>query len=146
MRYIKKFNENKNLLLDLDKLKDFCETHLAYLMDKDYVLYITDVSFFNGSVLSQRFGGKYIISLNLDPDDTDSDDSSEFRWDDIKDHFIPFLTHLNNKYNVEEVQIIKFDVDDSDQSKVFYSFEEILNDKPSELECSLYEVDITISL
>ena len=87
MKYLKRFNENNTH----EDLQDFCETHLAYLLDDGYELYIGDDH------------GKKTISITIPSDVSNEDgeyDTGEFEWNNVKDHYITFLTHLNNKYKV----------------------------------------------
>jgi hypothetical protein len=148
MRYLKKFFES----FDENVLQDFCETHLAYLLDEGYELYIGD----------ER--GKKTISITIPSDVSDEDgeyDTGEFEWNNIKDHFIPFLTHLNNKYKVvpyfdqgwfarDERDVVEFFTNSAgskpgeDQYRHYYSVQEVLDDKPSELNCYLYEITVKI--
>jgi hypothetical protein len=155
MRYLKRFFES----FDENVLQDFCETHLAYLLDDGYELYIGD----------ER--GKKTISITIPSDVSNEDgeyDTGEFEWDNVKDHYITFLTHLNNKYNV----VAYFDQgwftrDDDDalrskfvefftnsagvkpgeeQYRHYYSVQEVLDDKPSELNSYLYEITVKVQL
>lgn len=155
MRYLKKFFES----FEENVLQDFCETHLAYLLDEGYELYIGD----------ER--GKKTISITIPSDVSDEDgeyDTGEFEWNSIKDHYITFLTHLNNKYNVvpyfDEGWYLKRKIvrDDNDvvefftnsagvkpgeeQYRHYYSVQEVLDDKPSELDSCLYEITLKVQL
>lgn len=79
MKHIKPFNEN----VDSFELKDFCENNLAYLLDDGVQVDITNTGPFNGIALFEcRITSNYK------------------EWSSIKDHMIPFLTRLQNKYNI----------------------------------------------
>jgi|APCry1669188910_1035180.scaffolds.fasta_scaffold236968_2 hypothetical protein len=79
MKYIKRFNENNNE----EDLKDFCETHLAYLLDDyNFELYVDDINM--ESMRSLSDSGQIRI-----------ENTEGFKWDDIKDYFIPFLKQLD---------------------------------------------------
>lgn len=94
MKYLKSFNESKSRKFgfmakpeegELDELRDFCETHLAYLVDKDFVVDVSnDFTHKNFHISILKEGSKY----------------KGFTWEEIKDHFIPFLTHLSRKYDI----------------------------------------------
>ena len=76
MKHLKRFNEGLLFSKEdwIDSLRDFCEMNLAYLLD--------DTKF--------KLTTKYSeICLATD---------EEFRWDDVKDYFIPFLIHLEKKF------------------------------------------------
>jgi hypothetical protein len=89
MRYLKLFNENLLNRTELDELQDFCETHLVYLLDGDYRIEIDGgISFtiFKFSKLPIVRNGENIVQ--------------SFKWNDIKDHFIPFCSHLQDQYEL----------------------------------------------
>ena len=155
MRYLKKFFES----FEENVLQDFCETHLAYLLDEGYELYIGD----------ER--GKKTISITIPSDVSDEDgeyDTGEFEWNSIKDHYITFLTHLNNKYNVvpyfdegwylkrkivrDDDDVVEFFTNSAgvkpgeEQYRHYYSVQEVLDDKPSELDSCLYEITLKVQL
>jgi hypothetical protein len=144
MRYLKRFFES----FDENVLQDFCETHLAYLLDDGYELYIGD----------ER--GKKTISITIPSDVSDEDgeyDTGEFEWNNVKDHYITFLTHLNNKYNVvpyfdegwfarDENDVVEFFTNSADRVRHYYSVQEVLDDKPSELNSYLYEITVKVQL
>ena len=142
MKYLKRFNENNTH----EDLQDFCETHLAYLLDDGYELYIGDDH------------GKKTISITIPSDVSNEDgeyDTGEFEWNNVKDHFITFLTHLNNKYNVvpyfdesnfirDKNDVVEFFTITKDRH--YYSVQEVLDDKPSELDSYLYEITVKVQL
>ena len=144
MRYLKKFFES----FEENVLQDFCETHLAYLLDEGYELYIGD----------ER--GKKTISITIPSDVSNEDgeyDTGEFEWNNVKDHYITFLTHLNNKYNVvpyfdeawfarDENDVVEFFTNSADRVRHYYSVQEVLDDKPSELDSCLYEITLKVQL
>ena len=148
MRYLKKFFES----FDENVLQDFCETHLAYLLDDGYELYIGD----------ER--GKKTISITIPSDVSNEDgeyDTGEFEWNNVKDHYITFLTHLNNKYNIvpyfdegwftrSEDDVVEFFTNSvkpgEEQFRHYYSVQEVLDDKPSELDSYLYEITVKVQL
>jgi len=76
MKYLKPFNENVDNFKE--ELQEFCELNLAYLLDEGTKIEIID------------FPDNALIEIKL-PTTT---------WDDIKDHMIPFLTRLQNKYKL----------------------------------------------
>lgn len=94
MKYLKNFNKAKSRKYgfsaapeegELEELRDFCETHLAYLVDEDFVVEVSnDFTHKNFHISILKEGSKY----------------KGFTWDEIKDYFIPFLTHLSRKYEI----------------------------------------------
>jgi hypothetical protein len=93
MKHLKKFNESLQSD-EVDELKDFCETSLAYLLDDGY-----NVS------LSIRDQVKYpgrnhiIVSLGL-PEENYAVGYQKFNWNDVKDYYIPFLQMLQRRYEL----------------------------------------------
>ena len=78
MRYIKSFNESQDNFKE--ELQDFCEMNLAYLLDEGTKIEIID------------FPDNALIEIKL-PTTT---------WEKVKDHMIPFLTRLQNNYQIIE--------------------------------------------
>ncbi len=90
MRYIKRFNET--VYTDFkNELQDFCETNLAYLIDDGVIVNVIHLIDPKLTYEAEQLTHKIIIKL---PQATP--------WNEIKDHMIPFLTRLNNKYEVKE--------------------------------------------
>jgi hypothetical protein len=82
MKHLKPFNESKEIFVD--ELKDFCETNLAYLLDdSNFELEVDEASGYTNAG-----------QIRLENDEG-------FKWNDIKDYFIPFLIQLN-KIDVEK--------------------------------------------
>ena len=138
MKYLRKFFES----FDENKLRDFCETHLVYLLDEEYELFIGDDR------------GKKTISITT-PSDINDYDTGEFEWNNVKDHYITFLTHLNNKYNIvrvsgldydKDLHFIEFFTNRPNQTWKYYTVQEVIDDKPSELDCYLYEITVKIKI
>jgi hypothetical protein len=96
MKHIKRFNENN----DEDDLKDFCEIHLAYLLDDyNFELGVDDIGFIRGC---------------SDAGQIRLENEEGFKWDDIKDCFIPFLIKLD-KIRGHQIKI------DGDKDVFIYS-------------------------
>ena len=90
MRYLKRIFENDlyNQVDDVE-LRDFCETYLAYLLD--------DTSF-KIEVIDTEKWNSYIIWLGK----TLNPRIQPFRWDEIKDYYIPFVTMLSREYDLND--------------------------------------------
>jgi hypothetical protein len=82
MKYLKPFNENTDNFKE--ELKDFCETGLAYLLDDG-----GEVKIYHDRIV--------IISVF---DRYDESVYSPKTWSQLKDHLIPFLIRLTNKYEI----------------------------------------------
>ena len=93
MKYLKKiFETDLYSQVDEVELKDFCETYLAYLLD--------DTSFKIEVVESPKWDS-YIMWLGkiLNPR------IQPFKWDDIKDYYIPFVTMLSREYDLNDIDL-----------------------------------------
>ena len=95
MKHLKKFNENVNWSSQRDELRDFCETYLAYLLDEGFELKI-----YGGSQLTSNDN---VIKQNPFQVSLQKQDRSIFSWQDIIDHFLPFLKFLKDNYNLERI-------------------------------------------
>jgi hypothetical protein len=139
MKHLKRFNEST---LDKEEVQDFCETHLAYLIDEGLEVECYQFNESNKEVAYITLGYKLENdSHNLSPYEYNFPS-----WNDIKDNIIPFFTHLSNKYdllkNGKEVCIsyvtTYFAIDDNFQKKpqVYnsgnnfkFTLKDIINDK-----------------
>ena len=91
MKYIRSYNESNSVGLTQEEVQDFCESHLAYLMDDRL------------KVLVEEYDLEVTLSFRL---------VASKRWGQIKDQVIPFLTHLRNSYDLvaEFGENIKIDI------------------------------------
>lgn len=80
MKYLKRFNESVDFQ---EKLRDFCETHLAYLLDEGFEVVLND--------LDETYDCEITIKR---------EDQRTFTWDEVKDHIVPFIIHLNKEYEL----------------------------------------------
>ena len=83
MKHLKRFNENIN---EYD-LKDYCETHLAYLMDEGLEVRIDNDR-------SDLFVTLYLYQSN----------GHGRPWSEIKDQIMPFLHRFNNVYEINSLE------------------------------------------
>ena len=86
MKYLRKFNEG----VSEEDIRDFCESSFAYLMDEGFTIKI----FSDSRPFSTLRSGEFNIWLQKD------NAKSFFKWDDVKDYYIPFLQLLNNRYDI----------------------------------------------
>jgi hypothetical protein len=85
MKHLRRFNESINR----DELKDFVEDCLASLLDEGFHVFIP-------RFLSD--GDSVAIWLAIS--NQYSTNSTSFTWDQIKDHYIPLLKLLSNRYDI----------------------------------------------
>ena len=83
MKHLKKFNES----MSKEDLQDFCESSLAYLMDEGFTIKVMC-----SRPLSTLHTGEFNIWLQKDKE--------FFKWDEVKDYYIPFLKLLSNRYDI----------------------------------------------
>ena len=134
MKHLKRFNESFEQQMAREELKDFCETHLAYLLDDGYEIYVKE----------DRDSLLFALTIPSDMSTEEDPDAGEFKWNDIKDHFIPFLIHLNNNYEINGKS--QFFTNTPHLTYQYYTVQEMIDDKPSELDCYLYEIEMSISI
>lgn len=80
MKHLRRFNENLK-----GQLQDFCETHLAYLIDDNF------------SVSISKFKGDDFHQIMLQR-------NFMFIWSDVKDYFLPFLHFLFKDYELYYIE------------------------------------------
>lgn len=91
MKYLKKIFEN-DLYSQVDdtELKDFCETYLAYLLDDtSFKIEVIDTEKWDSYII---WLGKTLVDRRIQP----------FKWGDIKDSYIPFVTMLSREYDLND--------------------------------------------
>lgn len=113
MKYIKKLS---SLIIESIKsdLKEFCELNLAYLMDDDYKVMITR----RDSLPIDSSHHKKGLIIHFYKWESDEEN---FKWNEIENHFIPFLQRLSKEYTLVECQI------DYGATKYIIPMEDLLN-------------------
>jgi len=84
MKHLKRYNES----LDHDELEDFVESCLAYLLDEGFHVFIPKGLSGDSTAIWLAISHQY------------SANTSSFTWDQIKDHYIPLLKLLSNRYDI----------------------------------------------
>ena len=90
MKYIRRYNEGNSEGLNEEEVKDFCETHLAYLMDEGLRVLVSPDSIRTFGIIDYKVTLSFRLVTNK-------------KWIDIKDRVIPFLTHLKNEYDLVSI-------------------------------------------
>ena len=134
MKHLKKFNGSFEQQMAREELQDFCEINLAYLLDDGYEIYVKE----------DRDSLLFALTIPSDMSTEEDPDAGEFKWNDIKDHFIPFLIHLNNNYEINGKA--QFFTNTPHLTYQYYTIQQMIDDKPSELDCYLYEIEMSISI
>ena len=78
MKHLRSFNEGVNL----EDIKYFCETSLAYLLDEGVTVRVS--------------------GYNKEEEEVTIDFHEKMTWNECKDHVIPLLTRVVNKYELGE--------------------------------------------
>ena len=78
---------------DTAMLRDYCEMNLAYLIDEGFFI---DVHSHSGGYYHR----KSIVLRRSLTTNQHGVHTSYFRWDDIKDHYIPFIQRIKNTYKL----------------------------------------------
>lgn len=118
---------NESSLSPKEELKDFCDTHLAYLTDEGFYI-----------EYEQIYGG-HCTELTIKHYKREKNKYSyDFSWDEIKNRFIPFLYMLSKQYKLfdfcfeEEAckkgQVVLFKHLNNLIVKDYYSYEDIMSD------------------
>lgn len=95
------YNEYKDIELFVDKLSLFCEENLINLLDKGFSFSLEECD---------GRGVRYKPYINIE-----ISNGSHFIWNDVKDSFIPFLTILNDEYNISSaIDFLLYNIDDLD--------------------------------
>ncbi len=135
MKYLKKFNEAQHEMTTRkftfefqEELKGFCEMYLAYLIDSDYC-----ISVYTNTISLKKFSEEndnqiYSNLIDSDDDNVDTiDDPRNFKWDDIKNSFIPFLQHLSKQYNIGRIYMYGYP-STSECISYSYTLQQVLDD------------------
>lgn len=124
MKYLHKFNENKDGVPDsLIEIKNLCNTNLAYLMDEGFKL--------DFLIRKNRISDKVYKTVRiLLKKEGDGSRPNTFRWDDIKDDFIPSIIMLSEKYQLYQHYPNKKDIciNFLKETDTYFSIEDFLED------------------
>ena len=138
IKYKKSINcSNPKGKVDKDELKSFTESYLAYLMDEGFQV---------GINLDRHEDDRSGIDLHLfrngnsfnEVDPYGDDDPFDlFYWQDVKEHFIPFMKMFTREYSFSVLKLYSFY---GAEVRTFtpdtWSFDQLLNDNfevPEEL-------------
>jgi len=88
MKFLRKFNEDN--LEDRLEIKDYCEMNLAYLIDEGFFIdiHLSGGGYYNVILRKSLTRSQYGVH------------TSYFKWNDVKDHYIPFIERIRNKYKL----------------------------------------------
>ena len=98
MIYLRRFNEK---LSDdfISELKEFCETHLAYLLDEDFSI---GYRVLNNSGRNDIHIPSIEIVIRSTRVNPVFKNIYPFYWEDVSNHIIPFIHFLNMKYCITQ--------------------------------------------
>jgi hypothetical protein len=85
MRYLKRFNESEGNFKE--QLRDFCETHLAYLLDNGFIVELNEF---------EDLDGFEIIIKKVEEDNR----QPLFTWEEVKNYIGPFVFYLDREYEL----------------------------------------------
>ena len=98
MKHLRRFNEK---LSDdfISELKEFCETHLAYLLDEDFSI---GYRVLNNSGRNDIHIPSIEIVIRSTRVNPVFKNIYPFYWEDVSNHIIPFIHFLNMKYCITQ--------------------------------------------
>jgi hypothetical protein len=102
MKYLIKINEavtKKDFLLDL---QDFCDNHLAYLLDEGTKIIVMDSIKQNNPMMSNFWYERSDKKIKINDNIALIFIRSPYKtmWEDVKDYMIPFFNLLDKEYNI----------------------------------------------
>ena len=102
MKHLKKFNEGKEP--DKSEISDLSKYYLAYLLDDDYTCYVE--TGYEWSRTPEKITSKLVTKIILLKYKNNSSKTEKFLWNNVKDHFIPFIHLLSKDYNIDSFDFI----------------------------------------
>jgi hypothetical protein len=88
MKHLRRFNESVN---KEEELQDFCETYLAYLLDDGFEVSIQHM--YSNQMTNKH--DYHFVTIKKS-----GKVSNNFKWEEIKDQFIPFISVLSKQYKL----------------------------------------------
>ena len=134
---VKRFNESLQPD-EIDELKDFCEMSLAYLLDDGY-----NVSLSIRDQVKYPVKNHVIVSLGL----LDENGYLLFKWNDVKDYYIPFLQMLVRRYELLSSYFTDTDYVcfNTQMGFRYLSLDQVINDRVDlEVGCRLWGINLKI--
>jgi hypothetical protein len=112
-----------------EELKDFCETHLAYLVDDGYSIRVATNTMSLKRFDEQNDNQIYDSLIGSGEEIADTiDDPRNFNWDNIKNSFIPFIQHLSKHYNIGKIYVYGYPENGEEMLSYTYTLKQVLDD------------------
>lgn len=131
MRYLKTFESLGKFTTSTYEIETFIKNNLAYILDEGFTY----------KVNFKYYGGRMNYPVRIHKIEQKDNNRSQlfFKWENIKDDFIPFLELLNDKYTLESYSLedkslvidtgeIKTNWPTFGTKKRWYSIEDLIND------------------
>jgi len=115
-----------------NELTEYCETNLAYLMDEGFKIRIgqnlgeNKVDKDGKTLIANPAFHDINICITKKDSSTTGEEREDFFWDEVKDHFIPFILRLEKEYDIKKIRILGQD----NFRYIKDNFEEELDDQP----------------
>jgi hypothetical protein len=93
MRYLKTFENLGQFTGGVKQIETFIKNNLAYILDEGFT-YKVNFKFYGGRM-------NYIVKIHKIEQKGNNRRQLFFRWENIKDDFIPFLELLNENYTLD---------------------------------------------
>ena len=156
MRYIKPFNESLQPD-EFQELKDFCETLLINLIDRDTTndYFKLEYTGIGGKRLDTSTTSNYVRIELYGPLNDNGERLSTWCWNDVKDYYIPFLQLLKTRYKLatrvgvySDYNYVDFRFRTSSRYKMydkFFKIEDVINDRIELDKSNLFSISVQIS-
>ena len=125
MKYLKPFNEDITSLSFEEDLQEFCEMNLAYLLDEGGGIEINYTAGVNMELI-------HVIRIKFEEAKS---------WIEVKDHIIPFVTRLNNTYELFSTHVRVYF---SNGANTTFKVGDILNERIPELYLNYKILDMSL--
>jgi hypothetical protein len=118
MRYLKPFNESiEDEVIFKRKLTEFCQDHLAYLLDDGLKI----ESSYSSGLERGKIIPLFAIRLNFW--------EVKKSYTDIKDHLIPFLQLLEKEYDIYKLGVYQVNLEVAGYETIPADIKELVNDE-----------------
>jgi hypothetical protein len=95
-------DENRKFRELMDEVQDFCETRLAYLLDEGFSVNVSSTE--GRHILPKKFDPNRVVTINLHLSAINRVRTNK-RWFDVRDYLIPFISLLNNNYDIKHISL-----------------------------------------